>query len=84
MPSWLRDAPAGQLIRAITGNKYLQYPEEMPGFQLPQAWQGALSGDTTGASSRNSSSAEDAPAAPTVTENGQLMVDWYSADDADN
>jgi DHA1 family multidrug resistance protein-like MFS transporter len=38
MSDLIRDAPLGQLIRFITRNKYFQYPEEKPGFQLPEAW----------------------------------------------
>ncbi|KAM0523826.1 hypothetical protein ACHAPE_001078 [Trichoderma viride] len=34
----VRDAPAGQLIRLLTGNKVLQYPEEKPDFKLPDVW----------------------------------------------
>lgn len=35
----IRDAPIGQLIRFLTRNKYLQYPDEKPDFKLPQLWQ---------------------------------------------
>ncbi|KAF4998357.1 hypothetical protein FGRMN_3237 [Fusarium graminum] len=42
MSDLIRDAPLGQLIRLITRNKYLQYPEEKPGFQLPEAWNTVL------------------------------------------
>jgi DHA1 family multidrug resistance protein-like MFS transporter len=34
----MRDAPVGQLIRFLTGNKFFQYPEEKPDFKLPEAW----------------------------------------------
>lgn len=30
-----RDSPLGQIIRLLTNDKYLQYPEEKPGFVLP-------------------------------------------------
>lgn len=30
----IRDAPLGQAIRWISGNKYLQYPEEAPDLEL--------------------------------------------------
>lgn len=33
-----RDAPAGQLIRYFTKNRYLRYPEEEPDFKLPDCW----------------------------------------------
>jgi MFS transporter, DHA1 family, multidrug resistance protein len=36
----LRDAPVGQLIRLATGSRYLRFPEEEPGFQLP--WESVL------------------------------------------
>lgn len=38
MSDLIRDAPLGQLIRFITGNKYFQYPEEKPDFKLPETW----------------------------------------------
>ena len=38
MASLVREAPLGQLIRYLTKNKYFQYPEEKPGFELPEAW----------------------------------------------
>ncbi|OLN97361.1 Transporter mfs1-like protein 1 [Colletotrichum chlorophyti] len=38
MAQIIRDAPVGQLIRFITRNKLLQYPEEKPDFKLPQQW----------------------------------------------
>ncbi|KAH7327945.1 major facilitator superfamily domain-containing protein [Stachybotrys elegans] len=38
MEAIIRDAPLGQIIRFLTKNKYLQYPEEKPDFQLPECW----------------------------------------------
>lgn len=38
MADIIRDAPLGQIIRFVTRNRYLQYPEEKPGFQLPAPW----------------------------------------------
>jgi MFS transporter, DHA1 family, multidrug resistance protein len=35
MTSVLRDTPFGQLVRYVTKGRYLQYPEEIPGFQIP-------------------------------------------------
>lgn len=40
----VREAPFGQLVRYVTGNKYFRYPEEMPGFEVPR---GYGTGDTT-------------------------------------
>lgn len=36
-----REAPLGQLIRWITSNKALPYPEELPGFELSAAYNDA-------------------------------------------
>lgn len=38
MSALIRDAPAGQLIRYFTKNRFLQYPEEQADFQLPAAY----------------------------------------------
>ncbi|THW33676.1 MFS general substrate transporter [Aureobasidium pullulans] len=34
----IRDAPLGQVIRYLTGNKLLQYPEEKSGFECPSCY----------------------------------------------
>lgn len=39
MSGLVRDAPIGQLIRWLTNNRVLLYPEEMPDFELPQSYQ---------------------------------------------
>ena len=31
----IREAPAGQLIRYLSKNRFLKYPEERPDFVLP-------------------------------------------------
>lgn len=38
MEAVIRDAPFGQLVRYLTKNKYFQYPEEKPDFELPSTW----------------------------------------------
>jgi DHA1 family multidrug resistance protein-like MFS transporter len=38
MSALIRDAPAGQLIRYFTKNRFFQYPEERPDFQIPAAY----------------------------------------------
>ncbi|KAL9007487.1 MAG: hypothetical protein Q9173_007257 [Seirophora scorigena] len=43
MADIIRDAPIGQIIRFLTKNRVLQYPEEKPDFQLPDAYNTALS-----------------------------------------
>lgn len=42
MADILREAPLGQLIRFITRNKVLPYPEELPGFELPATYNAML------------------------------------------
>jgi DHA1 family multidrug resistance protein-like MFS transporter len=39
MLATIRDAPAGQLIRYFTNNRFLKYPEEQADFQIPAAYQ---------------------------------------------
>ncbi|KAJ5088484.1 hypothetical protein N7456_012100 [Penicillium angulare] len=38
MEAIIREAPLGQIVRYLTKNKYFQYPEEKPGFELPETW----------------------------------------------
>ncbi|CAF9904389.1 hypothetical protein IMSHALPRED_000018 [Imshaugia aleurites] len=38
MSDLIREAPIGQLLRFVTKNKVLRYPEEIPGFQLPEIY----------------------------------------------
>lgn len=42
MADLIRDAPVGQVIRFVTGNRYLLYPEEKPGFELPASYNAVL------------------------------------------
>ncbi|EFQ31012.1 major facilitator superfamily transporter [Colletotrichum graminicola] len=48
MAQIIREAPVGQLIRFVTRNKFLQYPEERPDFQLPQPWLDVLNSEKEG------------------------------------
>lgn len=43
MSDLLRDAPIGQLVRWVTRNRVLQYPEEKPGFHCPTDYRGEKS-----------------------------------------
>jgi DHA1 family multidrug resistance protein-like MFS transporter len=45
MADLIREAPLGQAIRFISGNRLFQYPEEKPGFLLPSAWTAQLTGE---------------------------------------
>jgi MFS transporter, DHA1 family, multidrug resistance protein len=38
MSDLIRDAPIGQLIRYITNNRLLKYPEELDSWQCPQSY----------------------------------------------
>jgi MFS transporter, DHA1 family, multidrug resistance protein len=42
MADLLREAPLGQALRWVTGNRILQYPEEVEGFELPESYITAL------------------------------------------
>ncbi|KAL9130365.1 MAG: hypothetical protein Q9217_001423 [Psora testacea] len=67
MSDLVREAPLGQLLRFITRNKILQYPEEEPGFELPVVYHTMLNsnGEKPPTHSRASSEApakhEDMP-----------------------
>ncbi|RDL33792.1 Multidrug transporter [Venustampulla echinocandica] len=45
MTDLLREAPLGQILRWATGNRILQYPEELPGFELPKTYTALLNSD---------------------------------------
>ncbi|KAH8597213.1 multidrug transporter [Bisporella sp. PMI_857] len=47
MTDTLREAPLGQFIRFVTGNRILKYPEELSGYELPESYRSILnsSGD---------------------------------------
>jgi DHA1 family multidrug resistance protein-like MFS transporter len=38
MEGFIRTSAAGQLIRLFTGNRFLQYPDEKPGFTCPNCY----------------------------------------------
>jgi len=54
MSDLIRDAPVGQLLRWVTGNKILQYPEEKPGFILPTGYEYDLTSKTRHSSDSSS------------------------------
>lgn len=59
MSDLIREAPIGQIIRFITRNKFLKYPEEKPGFDLPEAYRDAIEGKSP--TSRSDSSITPPP-----------------------
>jgi MFS transporter, DHA1 family, multidrug resistance protein len=58
----LRDAPIGQLIRLATGSRFLRFPEEEPGFQLP--WEHVLADEKAADAAAESSPARPATQTP--------------------
>lgn len=54
---FVRDAPFGQLVRYVTGNRLLLYPEELPGFRCPHGYDKEEKG--TIPSDENSAEAEE-------------------------
>jgi DHA1 family multidrug resistance protein-like MFS transporter len=46
MADLIRESPIGQVIRFVTRNKYLRYPEEIAGFQIP--WEGVANASVEG------------------------------------
>lgn len=82
MSDLLRDAPVGQIIRWVTRNKYLQYPEEKADFQCPGSYQDPKSVGS-GASSVASPDAlekrlEDLPTDPNALTTAQTAIDRES------
>ena len=55
MTDLIREAPLGQLIRLITRNKVLQYPEEKPDFELPSTYRDVIEGKNSSPGSRSGS-----------------------------
>jgi DHA1 family multidrug resistance protein-like MFS transporter len=47
MTDLLREAPLGQIIRWVTNNRVLKYPEEMADFELPAAYNALLNSEKT-------------------------------------
>jgi DHA1 family multidrug resistance protein-like MFS transporter len=42
MSDLIREAPLGQLLRYATKNQLFPYPEELPGFEIPETYKAAL------------------------------------------
>jgi DHA1 family multidrug resistance protein-like MFS transporter len=89
----IRESPLGQLLRAITGNRILLYPEEKPGFVLP-----ANLGQK-GHPVESDQSLSDSPITPApasyfppgansegghVQDEANNIVGWYGPDDPSN
>ena len=70
MSEMLRDAPIGQILRFVTGNKVFKYPEEMEGFQLPETYNTAL--NASDPEKADSSSGSEAAVKPEVGDMPEL------------
>ncbi|KFY78009.1 hypothetical protein V499_02721 [Pseudogymnoascus sp. VKM F-103] len=42
MSDLIREAPLGQLLRYVTKNRLFPYPEELPGYEIPEAYKALL------------------------------------------
>jgi len=85
----IREAPLGQLLRYLTNNRVLLYPEERPGFVLPVAYQAILEGKESQLSSSqttpaptiiNSKDGDADPETASNEKNEQLIVPQVTAD----
>ncbi|KOS21378.1 Transporter mfs1 [Escovopsis weberi] len=63
MADVMRDTPVGFIIRWLSGRRFLKYPDEEPGFTLPDTWLQLINEDHKGAgksiSSQTDSTAND-------------------------
>ena len=74
MQAVIRDAPFGQLVRFVTKNKYFQYPEEKPDFQLPETWIDVMNqSDTIRKDSSQTQSPEESPGNHSSDHNGDAL-----------
>ena len=78
MEETLRDSPIGQLIRFLSQNRLLQYPEERSDFVIPEVYVQALDGE------KRDSSIDNSQSRPNLTSDGHILVDWYSPKDPAN
>lgn len=62
MADIIRDAPLGQIIRWVTSNKFLKYPEEEDGFQCPNCYRDSESPDSL-------STIDEKPTDPATSDN---------------
>jgi DHA1 family multidrug resistance protein-like MFS transporter len=72
MTDLLREAPLGQLIRFVSGNRLLRYPEELPGFELPSTYSAVL----------NSADREESAASRTISKQRTKSSRRSSSDEA--
>ncbi|KAF2161117.1 hypothetical protein M409DRAFT_69971 [Zasmidium cellare ATCC 36951] len=89
MPEWLCDTALGTLIRALTGDRLLKYPEERPGFQLPPNLRQDdhpehLDEKALETANGGTSPSEISLDRQAVKDQEKGLVGWYSDDDPSN
>ncbi|PVH72739.1 MFS general substrate transporter [Cadophora sp. DSE1049] len=72
MSSIFRDTAFGSFIRLITKNKFLKYPEELPGFSFPYKLDTESTTDT-----RNDIDKKEEAVEKVEVEEGVGLVEWY-------
>lgn len=72
MADIIRDAAIGQLIRWVTKNRYLKYPEEKDDFKLPEPWIQLVNGVPI--TSQNTSTSDASTAAENKETGGILRT----------
>ena len=66
MSDIIREAPLGQLIRWVTGNKFLKYPEEEADFQCPKCYRDPESTDSLSTIEEKNTDTEASGSAPRI------------------
>ncbi|KAL2829524.1 major facilitator superfamily domain-containing protein [Aspergillus cavernicola] len=91
-----RETAAGQIVRFLSQGKFLQYPEELPGFrfQYPELNRSPLGSENSTLGPSHASDPERAQTkidvsqlaidSMTTGDNKFVLVDWYTADDPAN
>jgi DHA1 family multidrug resistance protein-like MFS transporter len=88
---FIQDTAIGAIIRAASGNKLLEYPEEQDGFALPAEYQSKIqqpSSSVLSLPSRKTKEDVEATTGPSstsdVSEKEVMLVTWYSDQDPEN
>ncbi|KAJ5356264.1 major facilitator superfamily domain-containing protein [Penicillium concentricum] len=86
MMSLMRDAPIGQLIRFVTRNRVLLYPDELPDFQCPPSIANTSSAPSVATLTYSNHDVEAATSGRPEKEAAPspFLVDWYGNDDVEN
>ncbi|KAL7905982.1 major facilitator superfamily domain-containing protein [Trichoderma velutinum] len=89
-----RESALGQAIRFVSRNKWLQYPEERPDFVLPPERERTVGSIQRGPYMEHGrfdpeqqielKKTKSEPIVPQKTNDGVILVDWYTTDDPAN